>query len=379
MFIHTDKVSLGVDIGGSHISSALVNTSGQVLERSLQKKKIEAQVKNPKIIIDQWIETIEESLSFLQGKQLKGIGVAMPGPFDYLDGISLLDGVSKYESLYGINIRQIISSQLKLSYECPILFENDAGCFGLGEALAGEGSEYKNVIAITLGTGFGAAFIEHKKLLKERNGIPGNGYLYNIPFKDGIAEDYISSRWLLKKYTALTGIEFSEVKEMATAVTVHKDFNAKKVFEIYGKNIAHCLSPWIKSFKTDCLVIGGSICKASGLFLPALTEELSVTYEINIPVRISKKMELSAIAGAAGLIENIVETKTKKNNGGIEWRKSSQGLMPQNSPAILIDEEDYNIFPFHSLDDGKIFTGYSSLADWITGQKIVAIDGFGGN
>ena len=90
-------------------------------------------------------------------------------------------------------------------------------------------------------------------------------------------------------------------------------------------------------------------------------------------------MELSAIAGAAGLIENIVEAKTKKNKGSVAWRKSSQGLMPQNSPAILIDEGDYNIFPFHSLDEGKIFTGYSSLADWIIRQKTVAIDGFGGN
>lgn len=380
MFKHANKVILGIDIGGSHISSALVNASnGRVLEETICKKRMDTQVRNTKIIIDQWVGTLEGSLSSLNGRELKGVGIAMPGPFDYVNGISLLDGVNKYESLYGINIKAAIENRLNFTNDFPLIFENDAACFGLGEGLVGEGSAFENVIAITLGTGFGASFIQRKKIVKEGEGVPKNGYLYNVPFKDGIAEDYISSRWLLKKYAELSGTKINEVKEIAELAIADKNDIAKEIFKIYGKNLAHCLAPWIKSFKADCLIIGGSICKASELFLPVLIKELRVKNERNIPVKISKKMEMSAIAGAAGLIENMIETKEKRNKTDVQWRKSSQELMPQSSENILIKEGEYNIFPFHALGDGTIFSGYPSLADWIIEKKTVAIDGYIGN
>ncbi len=305
MFKHANNVVLGIDVGGSHISSALVNFKGEVLVETLCKNMVNTQVKNPVIIIDQWVQTMKETLSHLHEKELRGIGVAMPGPFDYENGISLLNGVGKYESLYGMSIKEAISSRLNLPANFPLLFRNDADCFGLGEAMAGEGVPYKNIIAITLGTGFGAAFIKEKKLVKEGNIVPEKGYLYNVPYKEGIAEDYVSSRWLMKNYLGLSisATKTSEVKEIANAAIMHNDSFAKEVFEIYGKNIAHCLAPWIKSFNAECIILGGSICKSSGLFLPSLIAELRSHYDIDVHVAISRKMELSAIAGAAHLIE----------------------------------------------------------------------------
>ena len=85
------------------------------------------------------------------------------------------DGVSKYESLHGINIREIISNQLNLSNEFPLKFENDAGGLVLGEAWAVKAPNIK-CYSYKTRNWFCAAFIEHKKLLRERVGIPGNGY-----------------------------------------------------------------------------------------------------------------------------------------------------------------------------------------------------------
>ena len=36
--------------------------------------------------------------------EVKAIGIAIPGPFDYVNGICLIKGVAKYENLYGFNI-----------------------------------------------------------------------------------------------------------------------------------------------------------------------------------------------------------------------------------------------------------------------------------
>jgi predicted NBD/HSP70 family sugar kinase/mannose-6-phosphate isomerase class I len=380
MFIHPDKLILGADIGGSHITSGLVNPlNGNVLEESFRKRKIDTSATSSKIVIDQWIETIKDSLANLNGSELTGVGIAMPGPFDYINGISLLNGVNKYESLYGINIKAVLKNQLNLETHFPVLFENDAACFGLGEGVAGEGASFENIIAITLGTGFGASFIQKKKIVKRGKGIPDNGYLYNIPFKEGIAEDYISSRWLLTKFAELSGLKINEVKEIAELAITGKKEIAKEIFKIYGKNLAGCLARWIKSFKADCLIIGGNICKSSELFLPVLIEELWVKNEIIIPVRISKKMEIAAIAGAAELVKNMTETKKKKNEVRTQWRRSSQELMPQTAQGALHKEGEYNIYPFHPLAGGAIFSGHSSLADWIIEQKTVAIDGYIGN
>jgi mannose-6-phosphate isomerase class I len=40
--------------------------------------------------------------------------------------------------------------------------------------------------------------------------------------------------------------------------------------------------------------------------------------------------------------------------------------------------EGYDMYPFHALGAGKIFSGYATLAQWITGHKQIVIDGYGG-
>jgi mannose-6-phosphate isomerase class I len=59
-------------------------------------------------------------------------------------------------------------------------------------------------------------------------------------------------------------------------------------------------------------------------------------------------------------------------------RKTSQYLMPAKLDGSLVNNGEYDVYPFCSLGDGKIFTGYASLASWIAQQKTVVIDGFGG-
>lgn len=209
MFRHLDKeFVLGVDIGGSHISAALVDAvDGTVLEETFCKKGIEAGASAHEII-EQWLETLHCSLSKQSAYRLKGIGIAMPGPFDYENGICRMTGVNKYQFLYGINIKQLLKSRLDTAHDVPVIFENDAACFGIGESSMKGTAHYEKVVVITLGTGFGAGFIFHHQLLKEGTGVPPGGCLYNIPFKNGIAEDYISSRWLMKTYAGGAAANF---------------------------------------------------------------------------------------------------------------------------------------------------------------------------
>jgi glucokinase len=287
---------LGVDIGGSHISSALTEPGEvTVLDHSFIRKRIKSSAKSPEIILNEWAEALQDSLKKIKGDVLQGIGIAMPGPFDYANGISLIKGVNKYNALYGINIKEALKNQLNIGFDLPIIFENDASCFGLGECIAGEAQGFKKVIAITLGTGLGACFIKENEIIQSGDGVPEGGYLYNCPFKNGIAEDYISSRWLMDEYFRITG-ESLTVKDISDKARNNNDRKAIDIFLKLSENIAELLAPWIQSFGADCIVIGGSIAQSSNLFVPALTKALKNKHTISIPIKISNKMELSAIA-----------------------------------------------------------------------------------
>jgi glucokinase len=61
-----------------------------------------------------WAETIKQAL---KGSEDGRIGIAMPGPFDYLTGICLMKNVNKYESLYGLNIKQELSDRLGIDVQ----------------------------------------------------------------------------------------------------------------------------------------------------------------------------------------------------------------------------------------------------------------------
>ena len=60
MFIHMDKdLVLGVDIGGSHVSTALVRVNGgDVVEESYYKEAVHSQGDSG-VIVDQWIKAFE--------------------------------------------------------------------------------------------------------------------------------------------------------------------------------------------------------------------------------------------------------------------------------------------------------------------------------
>src|SRR6476469_7265663 len=98
MFIHMDKeFILGVDIGGSHVSTALVNLQeGEVLEESFCKEPVSSRQESS-AIVDQWIKAFSFSLSKAASAKIKGIGISIPGPFDYKNGISWIHGLNKYE------------------------------------------------------------------------------------------------------------------------------------------------------------------------------------------------------------------------------------------------------------------------------------------
>lgn len=298
--------AVGVDIGGSHISSVVVDVnSGNMLKESLAEVKVDNQA-SANEILDKWAGTISESIKSINREKLIGIGFAIPGPFDYKNGVALLKNVAKYDSLYGINVGDELKKRLDLSSDFPFRYSNDALSFAVGECWSSKASNYKNVVAITLGTGFGSAFLTNGVPVIEGDRVPESGYVYHIPYKNGIADDYFSTRWFLGEYKNRTGTVCNGVKEIADRVG--NDGTAKTLFDDFGSNLANFLVPVLATFDADCLVIGGNISRAYPLFSAAFHRVLNER-NVNIETMVSELMESAAMVGSARLLDDEFWTK----------------------------------------------------------------------
>lgn len=292
---------IGVDVGGTHISSAVVALNQKVLLEDTYATSHVANMEPKNNILETWSNCINKTLVASNGLPLTGIAFAMPGPFDYAKGIAKYPEGFKYGSLFGTDIEQGLTPLLNHKTILPIRFMNDATSFAVGEAWLAESEGYKKQLCVTLGTGLGAGFIANGIPVTSGSHVPSNGILWNIPHKDGIADDYFSSRGCVNAYAEVSGKTVKGVKEIADAF--NNDSKAKQVMESFGNELGDFLSPWLKKFDADALVLGGNISKAYFCFGNTLQQVFNAN-ELSIAIRISKHMEKGAIIGCARLFDD---------------------------------------------------------------------------
>ena len=360
---------IGLDIGGSHVSGAVIDMHRKELLADTYKNVFVNTKASSEDILNTWAALINIILSKINERDLQGISIAVPGPFDYEKGVFLIKGLDKYDGCYGIQVMKSLKNRLHLSNnDIPVIFNNDAHCFATGEAICGVAKNYLKIIALTLGTGFGAAFYSSDTIITEGEGVSKNGELYNEPFKEGMAEDYISARWFLKAYLQQTGEELPGVKELYDRAD--KDAIAKNLFAEFGKNLAEVLLPFILSFKAECVVLGGNISKAKKYFLPSLQRQFEKN-NLKIEVLFSSLGEKAAIMGSAEMALKRMQSENDIQQKDV--RKTNQFLVPAEKPFV---NNSYDIYPAFPLSGNFIGIGYTALAEAIKDKHTIIIEGF---
>ncbi|EJG03549.1 ROK family protein [Flavobacterium sp. F52] len=292
--------AIGLDIGGTHITAAVINkTEMKVLDFSLCKESFDSN-RPVDEVMNIWKKVISTSIENSKIKDITGIAICMPGPFDYKTGICWIKDQSKYEHFYGLNIRELLLETLGFPADFPVLFENDAVCFGKGEVFKQQQNLSKKVMAVTLGTGLGACFIDKGTSISSGNSVPTDGEIYNLPYRDGIAEDYVSVRGLLSHYKSLSNKDLNNGLELYN-LAKNGDKQAILVFERMGEDLAEVVIPWIKKFAADHIIIGGKIANASDLFLFSFDKVIQES-DLKIEISISNDNEIAALLGAVSFL-----------------------------------------------------------------------------
>lgn len=361
--------SVGIDIGGSHISAALMDEKKEWMEGSYTVLPI-----NPDISKNEFAAILKSLMGVLldllvPGSVLKEIGMAVPGPFLYRHGIAaLMPENGKLFNLFGLHLPSLLYPCLTPNNPNIATF-NDAVCFGTG-SLGMEGvKNHKNVLAITLGTGLGSVFFKNGVVETEGNGLPEQGFLYNQSFKQGIADDYFSTRGILTRFHQLQ----QQPAPHALAVSdlaLKGNTGALATYESFGKDLAAFLCPFLANTNTDCIVIGGSIAKSAPLFVPYM-EQYFQNRQMAINLVTVKSTSETIIQGAVRCLH--AEIAYIKVQNTIK-RKASQPIAPRRKES----SEGYTIYPSMPIGNGRIQELADTLIPHLLNNQAMVIDGYGG-
>ena len=293
--------AIGVDVGGSHLSSAVVDLDAARVVTPVEVTPVNSKASAIEIL-KAWQTNILSTLDIFP-TGVAGIGMAIPGPFDYQNGVSLIHGVSKYEQIFGLDVRNTLPSFIGSVPAGNFKFLNDASAFALGECFGGAAKGCDRVVALTLGTGVGSGFVASGELVCTGDDVPMNGWVYHLPFENGIADEAFSTRWFIKRWKEITGDTVNGVKEIA--LLCHADRRATELFESYGKRLAEFALPLLRRFNSHNLLLGGNIAKAYNYFGNSLESHLSLS-GYGVSVKLSSLSDKAALVGAASLFKTNI-------------------------------------------------------------------------
>lgn len=237
------------------------------------------------------IDGFKKITELLKPEKPVAISFAFPGPADYKKGI-IVNPPNFPLFKEGIALGPMLEDYFKL----PTYINNDGDLFTYGEAIGGflpevnkgfkernTKKKFKNLIGITLGTGFGAGIVINTQICAGDNSAGGEIWLMrNLLEPNIIAEESASVRGIQYYYKKFSGVnkELSpkDIFEIAMGEMEGDRDAAVRSYDNVAKVVAEALANVITIIDGG-VVIGGGIAGSSKLLLPQILKHLNGTIE----------------------------------------------------------------------------------------------------
>lgn len=163
--MNTQKYGIGVDLGGTKIATALIDSEGRVLARTSCLTEAQEGVEK---VLERMYKTVEDVLleAGIELNEIAGIGIGSPGPLDSKTGI-----VHSAPNLGWKNVP--LGDLFRQRFQVPIYVGNDANLAGLGEKWLGAGKNVGSLLYLTVSTGIGGGIIIDGKIHTGSHDIAG--------------------------------------------------------------------------------------------------------------------------------------------------------------------------------------------------------------
>ncbi|TAN18888.1 MAG: ROK family protein [Chitinophagaceae bacterium] len=271
---------IGIDLGGTNIRGAVVkdNVLSDVISVRVSSSGTEQEV----------LEELFQLTGQLIHEDVKAIGIGVPSVVDIEKGI--VYDVQNIPSWKEVPLKKYLEER----YHVPVLVNNDANCFALGEKYFGQGGAYHSFIGLTIGTGMGAGIIIHDKLYAGSN--CGSGEFGMVNYLDRYFEYYASGQFFKNVYQADGEEVFHNAKR--------GDREALKMFEELGTHIGNAIKMILYTYDPETIILGGSIKNAFPYYKESMWKEIgSYVYPKSLEkfrIKISS-LKNSGVLGAAAL------------------------------------------------------------------------------
>lgn len=278
-------VAIGIDIGGTSIKGAAVDSDGKIYDTfSMPVSKWEPGevcIRKLTILVQHYIASHR-----LEDK-IVGIGIGSPGTLDVSTGT-----VNYANNLRWENVRVADLMHEILPY--PIKLINDANAAALGEARFGAGKNYATMIMVTLGTGVGGAIVVDGKLLEGNESKGGElGHMTIVVDgekctcgRNGCLEAYASATALARETKkAMLENRDSSMWKLAPDLNFvdgtvpfgaakQGDPAALKVIDYFVKYLGEGLLNYCNIFRPNVIVLSGGVANAGEFLLSRVNQYL---------------------------------------------------------------------------------------------------------
>jgi glucokinase len=262
---------------------------------------------NGEYILSEIFNAVDEIVG---NDELIAIGIGVPGP--------AIDGVVLGAQNLGWKQKNI-KAEVLTKYPniiCTVL--NDANAATLGEMVYGGGSDYRDFVFITLGTGIGGGIVINKKLIEGSTGSCGEVGHLRVDFHNrrlctcglyDCVEQYASATGIVK-----TAYELRENKD--TKLNDFIALTSRIVFDIANagdeiaieavdmmvEKLATALSQIANTINPEAFVIGGGVSKAGEYLLNKLETRFRELAFFSVR---DVKFELAKLGNDAGIYGNM--------------------------------------------------------------------------
>ncbi len=166
---------LGIDLGGTKISTGLVDGDGRIVARDYRPT---GAADGPEAVIARMVESARRVLqqAAVMHSQVAAVGIGSPGPLDRETGT-----VFSSPNLPGweeVPLRRRIADALGVA----AFLENDANAAALAEHRFGAGRGVDEMVYVTASTGIGGGLVLGGRLYRGGNGLAGEiGHITVLP------------------------------------------------------------------------------------------------------------------------------------------------------------------------------------------------------
>lgn len=310
------QYTLGIDLGGTNTVAGIVTSDGTLLVSiSIPTRQTDSDS-----VLNGIVAASKQAMQTagVHKQDLSAVSVGVPGLIASRNGPVVFAPNVGWKNTDPIPF-------LKKIFGVPVILGNDGACAALGEAIAGSGRKYRNIVMLTLGTAVGGGVVFDGKLFQGFGAFGGE--LGHIPLKrrgaapcscgrHGCFQQYASGfalTWQTQKIAQahhesliweLCDHDLEKIDgRTAFLAATQGDPMGRGIVERYIEDLSEGISGLVNIFRPDAFVIGGGVSKeGDALFNPLNKKVFDLCYASEIigapPVIPAVLGDLAGVTGA---------------------------------------------------------------------------------